>query len=65
MKSFGYVAPGSVESSVHALRGASADSARLLAGGTDLLPLMKANVGSVLGLTTVRSKSYSSAIRSQ
>jgi xanthine dehydrogenase YagS FAD-binding subunit len=43
MNPFDYVAPGSVDSSVHALRGA-ADEARLLAGGTDLLPLMKAHV---------------------
>jgi xanthine dehydrogenase YagS FAD-binding subunit len=44
MKAFDYVAPGSIESSVRALRAAPADSARLLAGGTDLLPLMKAHV---------------------
>ena len=44
MKPFDYVAPGSVDSSVHALRGSSADAARLLAGGTDLLPLMKARI---------------------
>jgi xanthine dehydrogenase YagS FAD-binding subunit len=44
VKPFDYVAPGSIESSVHALRGASAEEARLLAGGTDLLPLMKAHI---------------------
>ncbi|MPZ42679.1 MAG: xanthine dehydrogenase family protein subunit M [Betaproteobacteria bacterium] len=44
MKPFDYVAPGSIESSVHALRGASAEEARLLAGGTDLLPLMKSHI---------------------
>lgn len=44
MKAFDYVAPGSIESSMQALRGASADEARLLAGGTDLLPLMKAHI---------------------
>ncbi len=44
MKAFDYLAPGSIESSVHAMRSASADEARLLAGGTDLLPLMKSHI---------------------
>jgi xanthine dehydrogenase YagS FAD-binding subunit len=44
VRSFEYVAPGSIESSVQAMRGASAEEARLLAGGTDLLPLMKTGV---------------------
>jgi xanthine dehydrogenase YagS FAD-binding subunit len=44
VKAFDYLAPGSIESSMHAMRGAAVDEARLLAGGTDLLPLMKTRI---------------------
>jgi xanthine dehydrogenase YagS FAD-binding subunit len=44
VKPFDYVAPGSIESSMHAMRGTDAQQARLLAGGTDLLPLMKSHI---------------------
>ncbi len=44
MRAFEYVAPRSLDSSLEALRGARAQEARFLAGGTDLLPLMKAHI---------------------
>ena len=44
MRAFDYVAPATLDASVHTLREAASEQACLLAGGTDLLPLMKAHI---------------------
>lgn len=44
MKPFDYVAPVTLQESLRALREGNADEVRPLAGGTDLLPLMKAQI---------------------
>jgi xanthine dehydrogenase YagS FAD-binding subunit len=44
VRAFDYVAPATLDASLRALRGAADQQARLLAGGTDLLPLMKAHI---------------------
>jgi xanthine dehydrogenase YagS FAD-binding subunit len=54
MSPFEYVAPASIDASVRALRGGGADGARLLAGGTDIIPLMKAHVASPGLLVSLR-----------